>query len=127
MSCQHYNKQMQNLKNQYASYPDELGMIHYGDTYDMTPMNPQMTTMTARQAAQQHLYLQANPTANLYRTFGPGGLEMQASGSSDCDKGCVGLKSNPQNPRVKPLYQHNYYQLPKGTPNVVHQNYHSMY
>lgn len=114
MSCQNYRNTIKELNQDYISYPDELGLMAGASTYDLTPQLAYNNTMTASQNAQQYVLLQNNPSSALYRTYGPDGLELQASNSKDCDAGCVGAKSNPSNPTVKPYYQHNYYQMPHG-------------
>lgn len=113
MSCQSYRSSLKQMDQDYISYPDSLGLMAGSSSYELTPQLPYNNTLTASQNAQQYVLLQNNPSSALYRTYGPDSLELQASGSKDCETGCLGAKSNPSNPIVKPYYQHNYYQMPQ--------------
>jgi hypothetical protein len=103
MSCNAYQSSMQNLTQRYARFPDNLGLLSYGQYYSMTPQVSQTLT-----AGQQQAF-QANPVGLLYQS-GASGLQMLSAGSSDCEQGCFGYKSDPRNQVVKPLYQGSQYQ-----------------
>ena len=115
MSCNNnYQSSMMNLTQKYARFPDDLGLLQYGNNYTMTPRENQTLTAT------QQVALSANPVGLLY-TSGTGAFQMLAAGSDDCEKGCFGYKSDPRNPIVKPLYegsQYQYYQSTRPVPTA---------
>jgi hypothetical protein len=116
MSCNGYQSSMQGLTQRYARFPDNLGLFTYGQYYSITPQVSQTLT------AGQHQALQANPVGLLYQ-FGGNGLQMLSAGSSDCEQGCFGFKSDPRNPVVKPLYQGSQFQYYQGSrPEPTAQN-----
>lgn len=101
------------LAAKYTRIPNDLGMFQ-GPGFTMAPPQPgcqgsMQATLQAGLAAGR-VPASYNPAGQLY-SRGSSGLTLEAPNSSQCDPGCLGINSDPRNPRVKPLYTAHTYKL----------------